>query len=317
MFSNPDQGFLYRVVKWTTVLVEFEEDFHSQHQPNHKYDVSFSFNRVCLKRAHEAIADASDSLFRNYLFPDCASRKSIPYSSLCPYSNYKLDSDSNSAVHKILSFEGQSPYLLEGPLCNNFVLSKTGNVVREAVLQIRQRSPKSRILICAPLNRTCDKLMECLMKDIPASEMFRANAAFREADGVSDEIFQVSLVERECFSCPPLEELRQYKVISSTFVSSFRLHNQGITAGHFSHIFLIDASSATEPETMIVLGNLANENTRVIVTGAPHNSPSRVRSDIARKNGLKMSYFERLCLTEAYRSCNSMFFSQLFTEEDG
>ncbi|KAH9771744.1 putative RNA helicase SDE3 [Citrus sinensis] len=270
--SKKFQGFLYRVVKWTIVLVEFEEDFHSQHQPNHKYDVSFSFNRVCLKRAHEAIADASDSLFRNYVFPDCASRKSIPYPSLCPYSNYKLDSDSNSAVHQILSFEGQSPYLLEGPLCNNFVLSKTGNVVREAVLQIRQRSPKSRILICAPWNRTCDKLMECLMKDIPASEMFRANAAFREADGVSDEIFQVSLVERECFSCPPLEELRQYKVISSTFVSSFRLHNQGITAGHFSHIFLIDASSATEPETMIVLGNLANENTRVIVTGAPHNS---------------------------------------------
>ncbi|KAK9188408.1 hypothetical protein WN944_019811 [Citrus x changshan-huyou] len=315
--SKKFQGFLYRVVKWTTVLVEFEEDFHSQHQPNHKYDVSFSFNRVCLKRAHEAIADASDSLFRNYVFPDCASRKSIPYPSLCPYSNYKLDSDSNSAVHQILSFEGQSPYLLEGPLCNNFVLSKTGNVVREAVLQIRQRSPKSRILICAPWNRTCDKLMECLMKDIPASEMFRANAAFREVDGVSDEIFQVSLVERECFSCPPLEELRQYKVISSTFVSSFRLHNQGITAGHFSHIFLIDASSATEPETMIVLGNLANENTRVIVTGAPHNSPSRVRSDIARKNGLKMSYFERLCLTKAYRSCNSMFFSQLFTEEVG
>lgn len=182
MFSNPDQGFLYRVVKWTTVLVEFEEDFHSQHQPNHKYDVSFSFNRVCLKRAHEAVADASDSLFRNYLFPDCASRKSIPYPSLCPYSNYKLDSDSNSAVHQILSFEGQSPYLLEGPLCNNFVLSKTGNVVREAVLQICQRLPNSRILICAPSNRTCDVLMKTLTKVIPESDMFQANAVTPQFD---------------------------------------------------------------------------------------------------------------------------------------
>jgi len=41
-------------------VVEFGEDFLLQHHSTRKYDVSFSFNRVCLKRAHQAIEAASD-----------------------------------------------------------------------------------------------------------------------------------------------------------------------------------------------------------------------------------------------------------------
>ncbi|KAJ4710486.1 P-loop containing nucleoside triphosphate hydrolase [Melia azedarach] len=320
--SRKFQGFLYRVVKSTTVLVEFEKDFYTQHRPNCLYDISFSFNRVCLKRAHQAIEAASDPLFKNFLFPDCVSRKNIPPSALYLYSNYRLDSDSSSAVRQILSIEGQPPYLVEGPLSvevlkneygdiTEIVPSKTGIVVRQAVLQIYQHSLKSRILICAPMNRTCDVLMGDLMDDIPESDMFRANAAFREMDGVPDDILPLCLYEGECFSCPSLEDLREYRVVFSTFVSSFRLHNEGITAGHFTHIFLVDASSAIEPETIIPLSNLADENTTVIVTGSRYDYPSWVRSDIARLNGLRTSYFERLCESKSYQSSNPRFITQL------
>ncbi|TXG56931.1 hypothetical protein EZV62_018244 [Acer yangbiense] len=322
---DPFQGIIYRVQKSTTVLVEFEEDFYSQHHPNRKYDISFSFNRVCLKRAHQAVSAASDPLFQDYLFPDCASRKEIATSASLLSSNYKLDSRQNSAVRHILSCQGPPPYLVEGPLCviskqlsesdmvfqEAVALSVSGMVVQEAVLKIYKGSPQSRILICAPINSTCDALMRSLNQEIPESHMFRANAAFRELDEVPDEILPSCLYKGECFSCPSLKKLRAFRVILSTLVSSFRLCNEGITAGHFSHIFLVDASSATEPETMIALSNLANEKTSVIVTGAPNNYPRWVRSDIARKKGLKVSYFERLRVSKRYSSLDPAFITQL------
>ncbi|XP_024956884.2 uncharacterized protein LOC102625081 isoform X3 [Citrus sinensis] len=307
------QGILYRVVKSNVVLVEFEEDFYSLHHPKYIYDISFSFNRVCLKRAHQAIAAASRSLFENYLFPDFTSRKNISSSEACLYGNRILDSDGNSAVRRILSLQGRPPYLVEGPPCViSDSLSKTGLVVREAVLEIYKRSSKCRILVCAPINRTGDVLMRSLKKKIPKSDMFRANAAFREVDGVPVDILPSCLYEEgKGFQLPSLQELMQFRVIFSTFTSSFRLHNEGIPAGHFSHIFLLDASSATEPETMIALTNLANENTTVILTGAPNNRTSWVRSDIARKTGLRVSYFERLHATQTYSNFDPTFITML------
>ncbi|KAK1569111.1 hypothetical protein Q3G72_032633 [Acer saccharum] len=298
---DPFQGIIYKVKKSTTVLVEFEEDFYSQHHPNRKYDIRFSFNRVRLKRAHQAVSAASDPLFQDYLFPGYASRKEIATSASLLSSNYKLD----SAVRHILSFQGPPPYLVEGPR------SVSGMVVQEAVLKIYKGSPQSRILICAPINSTCDALMRSLNQEIPESHMFRANAAFRELDEVPEDILPSCLYKGECFSCPSLEKLRAFRVILSTLVSSFRLCNEGITSGHFSHIFLVDASSATEPETMIALSNLANEKTAVIVTGAPKNRPGWVRSDIAQKQGLKVSYFERLRSCQRYSSLDPAFITQL------
>jgi helicase MOV-10 len=153
--------------------------------------------------------------------------------------------------------------------------------------------------------------MRSLVKVIPESDMFRANAAFREKDEVPEDILRSSLYKESCFSCPPIEKLRKFRVIFSTFISSFRLHDKGIAAGHFSHIFLVDASSAIEPETVVTLTNFADKNTSVIVTGRPGNSPRWVRSDIARREGLKISYFERLCERRPYRSLSPMFITQL------
>ncbi|KAH8507950.1 hypothetical protein H0E87_010196 [Populus deltoides] len=316
--TEPYQGVIYRVVRSTIVLVEFGEDFHLQHYSTREYDVSFSFNRVCLKRAHQAIEAASDPSFKNFLFPDFVHRKSIPTSTPLHFINHKLDAYQRSAVHEILSFRGPPPYLVEGPLCSKEYskqLSRIGLVVQEAVLQIYQSSSKHRILICAPINRTCDVLMQSLKIDIPESDMFRANAAFREIDGVPIDILTSCVYKRDCFTCPSIRELRKFRVILSTFVSSFRLHNEGIVAGHFSHIFLVNASSATEPEAMVALANLASENTAVIVTGAPGNHSGWVRSNIARENGLMTSYFERLRDSKPYWNSHPKFIRQLVDPE--
>ncbi|KAM5566382.1 putative RNA helicase SDE3 [Rosa sericea] len=319
--AEPFQGIINRIVRSKTVLVEFEDAFYTHHHSNQTYDVSFSFNRVCLKRAHQAVKAASEALFQNFLFPDCASEVSIPTAppALLSTTRHKLDRDQCSAVGHILRIQGSPPYVVTGPDSvpegKSFAYfrepSRTGVVVSEAVYQLCQKSPEYCILICAPTNSCCDVLMRSLVKVIPESTMFRANAAFREKEEVPEDILRSSLYKESCFSCPPIEKLRKYRVIFSTFMSSFRLHDKGIAVGHFSHIFLVDASSAIEPETLVALTNFADKATSVIVTGNHRNSPRWVRADIARKKGLKISYFERLCKLRPYRSLNPMFITQL------
>ncbi|XP_059448175.1 probable RNA helicase SDE3 [Corylus avellana] len=182
---EPFKGLIYRVVKSTRVLVEFGDDFKSQHCSTRKYDISFSFNRVCLKRAHQAVEAASDPLLLNFLFPECISRQNILNAPARAYQ--ELGADEFSAVHRILSFRSSPPYLLCGSLSINKAnksLSRTGVVVREAVFEAYKTSPNNRILVCAPINSTCDVLNRSLKVKIPESDIFRANAAFREIDGV-------------------------------------------------------------------------------------------------------------------------------------
>ncbi|XP_048423719.1 probable RNA helicase SDE3 isoform X1 [Pyrus x bretschneideri] len=313
--AEPFQGFIYRVVKSSVVLVEFEDNFYVNHHSAQKYDVSFSFNRVCLKRAHQAVQNASEALFRNFLFPESVSRASIPTAPVLLCTGHKLDPNQLSAVRRILSIRGSPPYLLAGQLCvgrSDFGLSRTGLVVSEAVHQLRQTSHGNRMLICAPSNRCCDGLMRSLLKWIPESDMFRANAAFREKDEVPEDILPSCLYKEPYFSCPPTEELRKFRVIFSTYMSSFRLHDKGLTAGHFSHIFLVDASSAIEPEIMVALTSFADKNTTVIVTGEPGNRSSWIRAEIGRNKGLKISFFERLSKSVPYNIEDSpMFITQL------
>ncbi|KAI5348461.1 hypothetical protein L3X38_001348 [Prunus dulcis] len=312
--TNVDQfqGIIYRIIRSSLVLVEFEDEFYAHHDSTQKYDVSFSFNRVCLKRAHKAVQTASDALFKNFLFPDCVSRTSIPTAPAL----LSTHPDKLSAVRRILSIRGSPPYLVAG--------STTRGVVTEAVRQLCQTSPENKFLICAPSNRCCDEIMRSLLKVIPETDMFRANAAFREKHEVPDDILPscryketyfscppTEELRETYFSCPPTEELREFRVIFSTYISSFRLHDKGLTAGHFSHIFLVDASSAIEPETAVALTNFAEKSTTVIVTGQPGDRSRWVRADMARERGLKISYFERLFKSRPYRSLNPMLITHL------
>ncbi|KAF6140549.1 hypothetical protein GIB67_035576 [Kingdonia uniflora] len=285
---EPFQGILYRVQNGgTLILAKFGKDFHSQHYSSRKYDVSFSFNRVCLKRSHQAVSTTIGPLLQKFLFP--SAEPSFPYFQV-------PGTEHASAIRNISGLKGLPPYLIEGPP------SVTALLVKEVILNIYRTSPGCRILVSSPTNDTCDVIMKSLKSGVPDSVMFRANAAFRDFEDVPDDILSSCTYKGECFTCPSLEELKNFKVIISTFVSSFRLHKKGISAGHFSHIFLVDASSAIEPESMVVLANLVDENTVVVITGNRMNSPRWIRSDIGRNHGLKTSYFQRLFESEVYRN---------------
>ncbi|KAJ8625245.1 hypothetical protein MRB53_033775 [Persea americana] len=278
---NPFQGFLSRVDKSNLLLAEFGKDFHAQHSLTNKYDVWFDFNRVCLKRSHQGIAAAVDPSFRSIVFPERVprSRRQIPIFT----SSFNRDFDQvemSSVVNQISSLKGPPPCLIveSSP-------PRSHGIIVEAILQIYRTFEESQILIVALQNHTCDSLIIRLKKEIPDSEMFRANAAFREHDEVPKD------------------------VLSS---SSFRLHCHDIYAGHFSHIFVVDACCATEPGTMVTLANLADESTAVVLTGSSEHYARWVRSNIARANGLRRSYFKRLLESEPYKCRDPGFVEYLW-----
>ncbi|XP_062107955.1 probable RNA helicase SDE3 [Humulus lupulus] len=318
---EPFQGIIYRVKNRNTVLVEFNNNFHRQHHPSRRYDISFSFNRVSLKRAHQALNSISDFLLENFLFPNSPTRKTT---TTPPRLSPNLDQQTATAVRRILAVQSSPPYLISGPRCASEMKaashlrepSRTGAIIRESVIQIYKTSPNCRILICAPTNSACDVLMRSLNKSIPVSAMFRANAAFRERENVPEDILSSCLIEEECFGCPPIAKLREFKVIFSTFMSSFRLHKEGLSVKHFSHIFMVDASYGIEPEALVVLANFAGENTAVVVAGEVGGSPNWVRSDIGRRHGLKVSYFERLSKFRPYLGLNPEFTTHLDMNKD-
>ncbi|KAM7249658.1 hypothetical protein ACFE04_021527 [Oxalis oulophora] len=293
------EGVIYRVVGRNKVLAEFGDDFKYQHKPTRRYNVSFSFNRVCLKRAHQAIYSASNSLFEDFIFPsDLTLRINFsPVPLVC--CNFDLNPSQKSAVSAILALDSAPPYLIE----NSGASAGFGLIVLESVVQIYgSRNPSCRILICTPTNHTCDALIKSLKSKILEAHMFRANAAFREKHCVPEDILPSCRYKEDsdCFICPPLDELMNFQVIFTTFMSSSLLRDKGILRGHFSHIFLVDASCCTEPEALVPLASFAATNTAIVVTGRKGQHSNWVRSDIGRSKGLRMSYFERLRMRQLY-----------------
>ncbi|KAF3322320.1 putative RNA helicase SDE3 [Carex littledalei] len=292
---EPFHGVLFRVERGT-ILAEFKDDFYNQHKPSKRYDVSFSFNRVCLKRAHRAVSAAASPLLSKILFPNITS---------LPTQGGKVSPMDQILNHKLAPI----PYLIvyKG-LPPSFTVT---SLIKNIVLKIYESCKESRILICAPKNSICDDFVRLIMEKVCESDIFRANAAFREKEEVPDDIMPACIFRRECFTCPPLDELQHFRIITSTFVSTFRLYNAGLKAGHFSHIFLLDASSAIEPETIVALVDLVSEETVVVVTGSVQDRPKWVRSDIGRNHGLKESFFERLRMSEPYWSDNPLLITDI------
>ncbi|ERN09391.1 hypothetical protein AMTRI_Chr09g32090 [Amborella trichopoda] len=318
---DPFKGTVCRVEKSKKVVVEFGDDFHSPRRKSfdQNYDVSFSFNRVCLKRCHQAVAAASEPSSHGLLFPSYTPIRIPDARNSASSSNLHLDTKQQAAVSGILRCKGFPPYLVEGPTrvdnspfgASSLAIQKTKAVVGVAASYIYKSFPNSKILIAAPTNKACDDLLRILLRDIPDTELFRSNAAFRELEDVPVEVFGASSYDGEVFDCPTLQKLKSYRVITSTFISCFRLYSAGITKGHFTHIFLMDASAATEPETMVALVNLACKNTTVVVTGCSSEKPSRIRSPISQQHGLRRSYFERLLGQLPYSEDNPLFVTHL------
>ena len=92
----------------------------------------------------------------------------------------------------------------------------------------------------------------------------------------------------------------KFRIIVSTCISASIPYGIGVPRGHFTHIFIDQAGQACEPESMIPIMTMANNQTNVILSGDPKQLRPFVRSNLALSLKLGVSYLDRLCEMNIY-----------------
>lgn len=176
---------------------------------------------------------------------------------------------------------------------------KTVTVV-EAIRQLLVENPQVRILACAPSNSAAD-LIALRLNMLRPNELFRFYAPSRHKNQIPDGLEEFSCVtDHGHFTAPPVPTLKQFRVIVSTCVSASFTHGVGMPRGHFTHIFVDEAGQATEPEVMIGVKTMADNDTNIILSGDPKQLGPIIRSAVARELGLEKSYLARLLERDMY-----------------
>jgi helicase MOV-10 len=177
---------------------------------------------------------------------------------------------------------------------------KTITVI-ECIRQLLAKDPQAKVLACAPGNSAADLIAFRLRKYLSTDELFRFCAPSRLKDQVPGDLHPYTFTQADGhFSVPPMDRLKNFRVIVSTCGSSSVFSGVGMARGHFTHIFIDEAGQATEPETFLSIKLLADSNTNVVLSGDPKQLGPVIRSGIARELGLEKSYLERLMDRDVY-----------------
>lgn len=306
--NPPYQGYIHRV-EADEIFLRFNKDFHKHHQDEDLFNVSFTYNRVNVRRLYQAVC-AAEKLGPELLFPFQSShRRMIRTSSFVPLNEF-LNREQVRSVQMILGCKGAPPYIIHGP-------PGTGKTITlvEAILQLYKSRRKTQILVCASSNSAADHILEKLLcgegMGVRETDIFRLNATSRPYEDVKPEFIRFCFFEDMVFKCPPLKALLRYKIIVSTYMSASLLYAEGICKGHFSHIFLDEAGQASEPETMVPVSNLCTRDTVVVLAGDPMQLGPVIYSRDAESYGLGKSYLERLFERKYYETGDENYMMKL------
>ncbi|XP_010256116.1 PREDICTED: probable RNA helicase SDE3 [Nelumbo nucifera] len=306
--TPPYQGFIHRV-EADEVFLKFAKEFHDHHRDGNLYTVTFTYNRVNMRRLYQAV-EAAESLETNLLFPTSfCKRRTIKTTPMVPLTQ-NLNEEQMFSIEMILRCKGVPPYVIHGPPGTG----KTMTLV-EAMLQIYTTRKDARILVCAASNSAADHILDKLISNevaqVRESEVFRLNASSRPYEDIDPDKIQFCFFEEFIFKCPPLKALLRYRIIISTYMSASLLYGEGIRRGHFSHIFLDEAGQASEPETMIPIANLCHRETVVVLAGDPMQLGPVIYSKDADTYGLGKSFLLRLFECEFYCNEDENFVTKL------
>ncbi|KAG6906077.1 hypothetical protein DXG01_016020 [Tephrocybe rancida] len=264
------------------------------------FNVRFKLNRYPGRRQHQALDSAFSEervLFperkhiRNDTRPQRAEVRVRPVNPLIGTNVSQLQ-----AVTSIVKQPpGSLPFIIFGP-------PGTGKTVTmvEAIKQVLKTNPTARILACAPSNSAAD-LIAMRLRDLNSNELFRFYAPSRAKDQVDLELLEYAYIRSDGhFSVPPMAQMKRFRVVVTTCVSASFVAGIGIARGHYSHIFVDEAGQATEPEVFIAIKTMAGPETNIVLSGDPKQLGPIIRSGIACKLGLEVSYIERLMQRDVY-----------------
>ncbi|XP_077977756.1 uncharacterized protein LOC144433319 [Glandiceps talaboti] len=206
--------------------------------------------------------------------------------------NTQLNARQKAAVIKILRGHCRpTPYILFGP-------PGTGKTVTlvEAILQVFQHIPSSRILACAPSNSASDLLTERLHASglLQSSDMARLNAFSRKEETISETVQQYS------HDGNSLTIVAHHRIVVSTCVTAGMLYQLGLKSGHFTHVFVDEAGQATEPECVVPAGLAVGNKGQIVLAGDPLQLGPVLTSRPAIRFGLGLSLLERLMSRPLY-----------------
>ncbi|XP_067915750.1 RNA helicase Mov10l1 [Heterodontus francisci] len=206
--------------------------------------------------------------------------------------NSLLNDYQKSAVKRILRGECRpTPYILFGP-------PGTGKTVTilEAILQIHFTLPHSRILASAPSNSAADLLCLRLHESnlLKQGDMVRVNATCRPGEYIP-EIVQLYSKDGE-----DLWDAARCRIIISTCSTAALFYQIGLRTGHFTHVFVDEAGQASEPECLIPLLLVSEEDGQIVLAGDPMQLGPIIKSRIATAYGLSVSLLERLMTRLSY-----------------
>jgi helicase MOV-10 len=195
------------------ILSPVEYGLYNHRDMNH-YDVSFTYDRVNMRRQYKAFHDV-EVVGPTVLFPYQTPYRSLKKQSFKPL-NPHINTEQADVAGMILGCNGVPPYVLYGPPGTG----KTMTIV-EAILQLYTYNRRTNVLICAPSNGTADHVWEILFEAsylIRATDIFRLNASSRQYDDVNPDFLRFCFFEDMVFNCPPLQKLMRYKIIISTYI---------------------------------------------------------------------------------------------------
>ena len=145
------------------------------------------------------------------------------------------------------------PYIIFGPPGTG----KTVTVV-EAIKQVVKHRDGSRVLACAPSNAAADVLARRIQENIPGgkNQVLRYYAPSRDESKVEEVLKPISNFKRPTET---LDQVKSFKVVVMTLVSSSRLSLAKVAKGHFTHVFVDESGHATEPEALIPISGLMDK----------------------------------------------------------
>ncbi|KAI5888666.1 P-loop containing nucleoside triphosphate hydrolase protein [Schizophyllum commune H4-8] len=288
------QGRVHAVML-EAVKLRFPEEFSTYR--GSKFDVRFVLNRLSYRRMHDALVNKNKPM--RILFP---TEKHLQVRG--PVAQARVDAivpvnraiaDDEEQLRTIAAVlrlpPGSPPLIVFGPPGTG----KTSTIV-EAIHQLLQRDPNTRILACAPSNTAADGLAQKLSGALlDRTQLFRLNSLSRKVSDLPQALKKFCLInDNTVFAVPPKDVLASYRVVVSTCITAGVPSGLGIRAGHFDWIFIDECAQATEPAAMIPLKTLVDKSTNVVLAGDPQQLGPIVHSKFANTLGLKESYMGRL-----------------------